>query len=83
MADPWVRYRRLPLSHHRLAKEQKMYAQENQDLKIKLDKHIANNAEEWDIKNGVRSLPSPSSLFSFFPTSRILRDFGPAVRRLC
>ena len=35
-----------------------MYAQENQDLKIKLDKHVANNAEEWDIKNGVRSLPS-------------------------
>lgn len=37
----------------RLAKEQKMYTQENQDQKLKLDKFIANNADEWDIKNGV------------------------------
>jgi len=33
-----------------------MYTQENQDQKIKLDKFIANNAEEWDIKNGKRML---------------------------
>lgn len=39
----------------RLTKEQKLYAQENQDQKLKVDKLIANNADEWDIKNGVRS----------------------------
>lgn len=62
----------LPESTHRLAKEQKMYTQENQDQKIKLDKFIANNAEEWDIKNGVRSLLTNLPLY---PTFRILR--GP------
>jgi len=40
----------------RLAKEQRLYAQENQDQKLKLDKFIADNAEEWDIKNGKRML---------------------------
>ena len=38
----------------RLVQEQKLYAQENQDQKLKLDKFVANNADEWDIKNGVR-----------------------------
>lgn len=28
-----------------------MYRNEEEDLTKKLDKHIANNAEEWDIKN--------------------------------
>ena len=39
----------------RLSKERKLYAQENQDQKLKVDKFIANNADEWDIKNGVCS----------------------------
>ena len=60
----------------RLAKEQKMYTQENQDQKLKLDKFIANNADEWDIKNGV-CCPSPPYRTSVHPcTSRILRDLG-------
>jgi len=39
----------------RFVKEQKLYAQENQDQKMKLDKFVATNADEWDIKNAVRS----------------------------
>ena len=38
----------------RLAKEQKLYAQENQDQKLKLDKLVANSPDEWETKNGVR-----------------------------
>jgi len=38
----------------RLAKEQTLYTQENQDQKVKLDKLVADSADEWDIKNGVR-----------------------------
>jgi len=29
-----------------------LYAQENKDLKAKLEKLVAENTEEWDIKNG-------------------------------
>ncbi|KAF9786668.1 tubulin binding cofactor A [Thelephora terrestris] len=36
----------------RLAKEKKLYAQENQDLTVKLDKLVADNGDEWDTKNG-------------------------------
>ena len=39
----------------RLSKEKKLYARENQDQKLKVDNFVANNADEWDIKNGVRS----------------------------
>ena len=38
-------------------KEHKLYQDEEVGLKRKLDNHIADNAEEWDIKNTV-SLPS-------------------------
>ena len=38
----------------RLYKEHKLYQKEEEDLKRKLDKYIADNAEEWDIKNTVR-----------------------------
>jgi len=49
----------------RLAKEQNLYAQENQDQKMKVDKLVAAKADEWDIKNGVcsyhpRTLPRSS-----------------------
>ena len=37
----------------RLYKEHKLYQKEEEDLKRKLDKYIADNAEEWDIKNTV------------------------------
>lgn len=45
------------LPRYRLAKEQKMYAQENQDQKLKLDKLAANDADGWELKNGVSSNP--------------------------
>jgi hypothetical protein len=38
----------------RLAKEKTLYAQENQDQKLKLDKFVADSADDWDINNGVR-----------------------------
>ena len=38
----------------RLFKEHKLYQKEEEDLKRKLDKFVADNAEEWDIKNTVR-----------------------------
>lgn len=40
----------------RLAKEQKLYAQENQDQKLKLDKLVASSPDEWETKNGKRLL---------------------------
>ena len=64
---------------HRLAKEQKLYAQENQDQKLKVDKLVANNADEWDIKNGVRphTRTSPSITGPFMSAYPILRTPGP------
>ncbi|KAI0800818.1 tubulin binding cofactor A [Fomes fomentarius] len=43
-------------SARRLFKEHKLYQKEEEDLQRKLDKHIAENAEEWDIKNTRRML---------------------------
>ena len=45
----------------RLYKEHRLYQKEEEDLKRTLDKHVANNAEEWDIKNTVRADPTPVS----------------------
>ena len=39
-----------------------MYAKENQDQKLKVDKLVASNGDEWDIKNGVRSIHALSLL---------------------
>jgi tubulin-specific chaperone A len=67
----------------RLAKEQKLYAQENQDQKLKLDKFIANNADEWDIKNGVRhSFPSSSLTGPSRPHAPALRTCAPSILML-
>ena len=38
----------------RLYKEHRSYILEEEQQKIKLDKFIAENAEEWDVKNAVR-----------------------------
>lgn len=40
----------------RLFKEHKSYVLEEEQQKIKLDKFIAENAEDWDIKNARRML---------------------------
>ena len=39
---------------HRLFKEHKSYQKEEEDLTRKLNKLIADNGDEWDIKNTVR-----------------------------
>ena len=39
-----------------LYKEHKSYILEEEQQKIKLDKFVANKAEDWDIKNAVRVL---------------------------
>jgi len=46
----------------RLSKERTLYAKENQDQKLKVDKLVASNGDEWDIKNGVRSIHALSLL---------------------
>jgi len=38
----------------RLAKEHVSYGKEAEELQRKVDNFIADGAEEWDIKNGVR-----------------------------
>ncbi|KAI0348160.1 tubulin binding cofactor A [Trametopsis cervina] len=43
-------------STKRLFKEHKSYVVEEEQQKIKLDKFIANGAEEWDIKNARKML---------------------------
>lgn len=66
----------------RLAKEQRLYAQENQDQKLKLDKLVANSPDEWETKNGVRHYCLPSTpldrrvSMSAWPT---LRTCGPSL----
>jgi len=49
----------------RLSKERTLYAKENKDQKLKVDKLVADNgdnSDEWDIKNGVRSVHALSLL---------------------
>jgi len=43
-------------SLNRLVKEHKMYTQEADDLRVKLDKLIGSNVEEWDVKNARKML---------------------------
>jgi len=40
----------------RLNKEQNLYRKESEEQRVKLDKFIANKAEDWDINNGRRML---------------------------
>ena len=44
----------------RLYKEHRSYILEEEQQKIKLDKFVADNAEEWDIKNAVRYISTSS-----------------------
>ena len=46
----------------RLYKEHKSYILEQEQQKIKLDKLVADGAEEWDIKNAVRFASETSGL---------------------
>jgi len=61
----------------RLAKEKTLYAQENQDQKLKLDKFVADSADDWDIKNGKRLLEESERMIT--DTNKRL---GAAVREL-
>ncbi|KAI0756552.1 tubulin binding cofactor A [Daedaleopsis nitida] len=51
-------------SAKRLYKEHRLYQKEEEDLKRKLDKHIADNAEEWDIKNTRRMLEESGKMIT-------------------
>ncbi|KAI0715096.1 tubulin binding cofactor A [Earliella scabrosa] len=51
-------------SAKRLYKEHKLYQKEEEDLKRKLDKYIADNAEEWDIKNTRRMLEESGKMIA-------------------
>ncbi|PIL31525.1 hypothetical protein GSI_06227 [Ganoderma sinense ZZ0214-1] len=48
----------------RLYKEHKLYQDEEVELKRRLDKHIADNAEEWDIKNTRRMLEESQKMIA-------------------
>jgi tubulin-specific chaperone A len=50
-----------------------MYTQEAEDQKRKLDKFIANNAEDWDIKNAVRILVRYVSLSAYVRCQHLQR----------
>ena len=45
----------------RLFKEHKSYVLEEEQQKLKLDKFVADGAEEWDIKNAVSNLSNSIS----------------------
>ncbi|CDO73167.1 hypothetical protein BN946_scf185007.g222 [Trametes cinnabarina] len=51
-------------SAKRLYKEHRLYQKEAEDLKRKLDQHIADNAEEWDIKNTRRMLEESGKMIT-------------------
>ncbi|KAF8312223.1 tubulin binding cofactor A [Clavulina sp. PMI_390] len=40
----------------RLSKDQKMYTTEAEELRVKIDTLVAENAEEWDVKNARKML---------------------------
>lgn len=49
-----------------------MYQKEEEGLQRKLDKHIADNAEEWDIKNTVGAPSAACSRFVSLPSLTLL-----------
>ena len=61
----------------RLSKERTLYAKENQDQKLKVDKLVASNGDEWDIKNGVRSIHALSVLLD--PCPKYLKGGPPSA----
>ncbi|KAM5531343.1 hypothetical protein V8D89_014988 [Ganoderma adspersum] len=48
----------------RLYKEHKLYQDEEVALKRKLDKHIADNAEDWDINNTRRMMEESQKMIA-------------------
>ncbi|KAI0778639.1 tubulin binding cofactor A [Trametes elegans] len=51
-------------SAKRLYKEHRMYEKEVEQLKVKLDKFVADNAEEWDVKNTRRMIEESSKMIT-------------------
>ncbi|KAI8981211.1 tubulin binding cofactor A [Trametes punicea] len=51
-------------SAQRLYKEHRLYQKEEEDLKRKLDQYIADNAEEWDVKNTRRMLEESGKMIT-------------------
>lgn len=58
-----------------------MYQKEEEDLQRKLDKHIAENAEDWDIKNTVRGCSDVPQLpaLTFVKQRRMLEESGKMI----
>ncbi|KAF5392601.1 hypothetical protein D9757_002277 [Collybiopsis confluens] len=48
----------------RLLKENKLYRKETEDLHRRLDRMIADNAEEWDVKNAKRLVEESTKMVS-------------------
>ncbi|OSD06131.1 tubulin binding cofactor A [Trametes coccinea BRFM310] len=51
-------------SAKRLYKEHRLYQKEEEDLKRKLDQYVADNAEEWDVKNTRRMLEESGKMIT-------------------
>ncbi|KAI0673586.1 tubulin binding cofactor A [Trametes maxima] len=51
-------------SAKRLYKEHRLYQKEEEDLKRKLDKFVAEKAEDWDIKNTRRMLEESGKMIT-------------------
>ncbi|KAL7285611.1 hypothetical protein ACG7TL_000715 [Trametes sanguinea] len=49
---------------NRLYKEHRLYQKEEEDLKRKLDQYVADNAEEWDVKNTRRMLEESGKMIT-------------------
>ncbi|GJE86283.1 tubulin binding cofactor A [Phanerochaete sordida] len=64
----------------RLFKEHRSYVLEEEQQKIKLDKFIADNAEDWDIKNARRMLEESHKMID--DTAKRLGDAVQDLRQL-
>lgn len=63
------------LTRHRLFKEHKLYRNEAEGNQRKVDRIVAENGEEWEIKNAVRVLTS----LRHTPTLLLLRAMRVGV----
>jgi tubulin-specific chaperone A len=65
MSDPASLRRQLKIKSGvatRLLKEHNMYRKEAEDQQRKLDKFVADGAEEWDIKNATRMMEESNKM---------------------
>ncbi|KAI5124102.1 hypothetical protein M0805_000916 [Coniferiporia weirii] len=83
MSDEATTRRQLKIktgSVKRLFKELSMYRKETVDLRVKVDKFVAEGAEDWDIKNGNNMLNESHKVLD--ETSTRLKNTATELREL-